>query len=81
MQLLLYDHLSDVAADNFYVDDSKKIIICNAICIAVAFIFFVIELIQMYELGPMPYLKDARSYEIIWFFVQSLYFYLKVTNT
>ena len=32
-------------------------------------------------LGLIPYFKDARSYEIIWFFAQSLYFYLKVTNT
>lgn len=69
MQLLLYDHISDRAEDNFYVDDTSQIIFCNVICIAVAFIFFIIELIQMYVLGVIPYLKDARSYEIIWFFV------------
>lgn len=66
---MLYDHLSDVAANNFYADDTTKMLVCNAICLGVAFIFFLIELVQMHELGAMTYLRDARSYEVVWFFV------------
>jgi len=45
----------------------------------IAFGFFLIELIQTRVRGFWDYMKDDRSFEIVWFFVQVLYFIMKVS--
>lgn len=79
-QFILLDHISDDASKNYY-DDSQEpaIIICNLICMVIAFGFFLIEIIQARVLGFREYLADNRSYEIIWFSVQVIYFLMKVS--
>lgn len=54
------------------------IILCNLICIVIAFGFFAIEVIQTRVRGFWDYMKDDRSFEIAWFFLQVIYFLMKV---
>jgi hypothetical protein len=54
------------------------IILCNLISIVIAFGFFCIEIVQTRKLGWWDYLTGDRSYEILWFFLQVVYFVMKV---
>jgi hypothetical protein len=47
-QLLLFDHMASTPEDFYYAPgEETKIIICNAICLFICLIFFIIELIQI----------------------------------
>ena len=81
-QLLYLDHINNDPKTHFYdKDQDKYIIVCNLICMGVAGVFFIIELIQVYILGPVEYWTGARAYEFMWFFVQTLYCLLKLKFT
>lgn len=59
-----------------------SIIACNVICLVIATLFFLIELVQLNGMGAADYFNDYQNkFDFSWFFVQLAYSIFRIVKT